>query len=290
MSVTRFAPSPTGFLHLGHAFSALTAFETARKSGGKFLLRIEDVDRGRARADCEAAIYDDLAWLGLHWEKPVRRQSEHFDEYKAMLTKLDGMGVLYPCFCTRKEIAEEVMRAGGAPHLMGPDGAVYPGTCRAFSPDERAQKMAVGPPYALRLDIAKALACIGHTLVFHEFGAGPDGETGKQSVQAARLGDVVLARKDMPASYHIAVVADDALQGVDLVTRGHDLFHATHVQRVLQTLLNLPAPNYAHHRLIVNEAGKKFSKRDFAVTLRSMRTAGVTPEGIRQKFGFPTHN
>lgn len=290
MSVTRFAPSPTGFLHLGHAYSALTAFEAARASGGRFLLRIEDVDRGRARADCEAAICDDLAWLGLQWEKPVRRQSEHFDEYKAVLTKLDSMGVLYPCFCTRKDIAEEILRAGGAPHLMGPDGAIYPGTCRALSSDERAERIASGAPYALRLDVAKAVARIGHALVFHEFGAGPDGECREQSVQAARLGDVVLARKDMPASYHIAVVADDALQGVDLVTRGHDLFHATHVQRVLQALLGLPVPTYAHHRLIVDETGKKFSKRDFAVTLRAMRKAGVAPADIRSQFGFAAHS
>lgn len=281
MIVTRFAPSPTGLLHLGHAFAALTAFEAAE--GGTFILRIEDIDRARARPEFEAAIEEDVAWLGLTWETPVRRQSEHFDDYAQALGKLDAMGVLYPCFCTRRDIADEIARAGVAPH--GPEGPLYPGTCRMLSPQERAARMNSDAPYALRLDAAKAMGMAG-PLTFQERGHGPVGETGEQVAHPETLGDVVLARKEMPASYHLAVVVDDALQGITLVTRGNDLFQATHIQRLLQALLGLPAPAYAHHRLILDAQGKKFSKRDHAATLRDLRENGATPADIRRALGL----
>jgi glutamyl-Q tRNA(Asp) synthetase len=256
MIVTRFAPSPTGFLHLGHAYSALTAF----RAGERFLLRIEDIDRGRTRPEFEAAIFEDLAWLGLRWEAPVLRQSERGAAYAEALERLRTLGVLYPCFCTRKDIAA----AGAAPH--GGEGPLYPGTCRGLSihPDR---------PYALRLDAAKAAALVG-PLSFEEHGSAI-------VVAPLLLGDVVLARKEMPAAYHLAVVVDDAHQGVTLVTRGEDLLPATHVQRLLQALLGLPAPSYAHHKLILDAEGRKFSKRDRAVTLREMCAKGVTAEEIR---------
>ncbi len=282
MIVTRFAPSPTGLLHLGHALAALTAYEAARDGGGRFLLRIEDIDTARARPEFEQAIYEDLAWLGMIWEKPVRRQSEHFADYKSALEKLDAMGVLYPCFCTRKDIADEIARAVEAPH--GPEGPLYPGTCRALSRETQERRMA-SEAYALRLDIAKARAHAGE-LNFEEQGRGTAGETGVQTAKPQLLGDVVLARKEMPASYHLAVVVDDALQGVTLVTRGEDLFPASHIQRLLQALLGLPAPRYRHHRLVLDENGKKFSKRDSAVTLRHLRDSGSTPADIRKSIGL----
>ena len=280
---TRFAPSPTGYLHLGHAFAALTAYDAARAAGGALVLRIEDIDRARCRPEYEAAIFEDLAWLGLEWEEPVRRQSAHFDEYAAALARLDGLGVLYPCFCTRKEIAEEIARAVDAPH--GPEGSHYPGTCRALAPELRAARMNLDP-YALRLDLAKVGAHLERPLHFEERGRGPEGERGARRVESRLLGDVVLARKDLPASYHLAVVVDDALQGIELVTRGEDLFYATHIQRVLQELLGLGAPVYAHHRLILDETGKKFSKRNAAVSLRALRAGGTTPADIRRLLGL----
>jgi len=280
---TRFAPSPTGYLHLGHAFSALTAYESARAEGGAFVLRIEDIDQARCRPEYEATIFEDLAWLGLEWEVPVRRQSEHFDEYAAALARLDGIGVLYPCFCTRKEIAEEVAHAVDAPHC--PEGPLYPGTCRALAPEECAARMRT-EPYALRIDVAKAAGQLGRPIHFEEHGRGPGGEQGLRRVQPHLLGDVVLARKGLPASYHLAVAVDDALQGIELVTRGEDLFPATHIQRLLQELLDLRVPVYAHHRLIVDETGKKFSKRNEAATLRAFRAAGVTPADIHRRLGL----
>jgi glutamyl-Q tRNA(Asp) synthetase len=284
MIVTRFAPSPTGLLHLGHALAAFTAYDAAR--GGRFLLRIEDIDVTRARPAFEQAIYEDLGWLGLRWEEPVRRQAEHFDDYRAALDRLEAMGVLYPCFCTRKDIADEIARAVEAPHLMpsGPEGPLYPGTCRGLSRKTQLARME-NEPYALRLDVAKAMARVG-VLGFEERGRGPSGETGMQTARPELLGDVVLARKDVPASYHLAVVVDDALQGVTLVTRGDDLFHATHIQRLLQALLDLPVPAYLHHRLVLDENGKKFSKRDARVTLRHLRESGETPDGIRRLVGL----
>jgi glutamyl-Q tRNA(Asp) synthetase len=284
MIVTRFAPSPTGFLHLGHAFAALAAHRAAEQNGGRFLLRIEDIDTTRSRREYEQAIKDDLDWLGLAFEEPVRRQSEHFADYAAALKELDGRGLLYPCFCTRKEIAEEIARAAEAPH--GPDGPLYPGTCRRLSQDVRDARIAVGESYALRLDVERAVAAVAQPLLFMEQGAGPAGESGEQIVRPALFGDVVLARKELPASYHLAVVVDDALQGVTLVTRGHDLFHATHVHRLLQACLGYEPPAYAHHRLIRDESGKKFSKRDRSVTLESLRRDGATPDSIRAKLGW----
>jgi len=283
MIVTRFAPSPTGFLHLGHAYAALTACDTATRQGGRFLLRIEDIDVTRCRPEFEAAIYDDLAWLGVRWDMPVRRQSEHFAVYAAALETLRGRDLLYPCFCTRKEIAAEIARAGVAPQAseLGPDGAHYPGICRKLAPEVRSQRIAAGAPYALRLDTAKAIEQVGRILTFEELGGGPNGETGRQQAKPETLGDIVLARKELPTSYHLAVVVDDALQGVTRVTRGEDLFAATHIQRLLQSLLELPEPSYAHHRVIRDASGRKLSKRDFAVTLSSLRHAGATPESIR---------
>jgi len=274
MIVTRFAPSPTGLLHLGHAFAALTAAE----AGNRFLLRIEDIDTARAREEFVTAIFEDLTWLGLRWEEPVLRQSTRFEAYRAALARLEADGLLYSCFCTRKEIAEEITRASEAPH--GPEGPLYPGTCRHLSTTERARKLASGASYALRLDAAKAADLAGE-LEFLEQGAGPNGEHGIIAVKPMLFGDVVLARKDTPSSYHLAVAVDDAFQGVTLVTRGNDLFAATHVQRLLQALLALPAPAYAHHRLILDEQGRKFSKRDKAVTLRDLRAHGETPASIR---------
>ncbi len=241
MIVTRFAPSPTGLLHLGHAFAALTAAD----AGERFLLRIEDIDAARTREEFVTAIFEDLAWLGLRWEEPVLRQSTRFEAYRAALARLEAEGLLYPCFCTRKEIADEIAQASIAPH--GPEGPLYPGTCCHLSHAERASKIASGISYALRLD-AKAAAERAGKLEFVERGAGPDGEHGNIAVNPLLFGDVVLARKDTPASYHLAVVVDDAFQGVTLVTRGNDLFAAAHVQRLLQALLGLPAPAYAHHR------------------------------------------
>ncbi len=280
---TRFAPSPTGYLHLGHAFAALTAYDATRAAGAELVVRIEDIDRTRCRPGFEAAIFEDLAWLSLEWQQPVRRQSEHFDDYAAALAKLQRLEVLYPCFCTRKEIAAEIARAADAPH--GPEGPLYPGTCRELTPRERAVRMK-NEGYALRLDVNKALEHLSSPLSFDERGQGPAGERGLREVQPQLLGDVVLARKELPASYHLAVVVDDALQGIELVTRGEDLYHATHIQRLLQELLGLPAPAYAHHRLIVDVQGKKFSKRDAAVTLRALRADGVTSADIRRRLGL----
>ncbi len=270
MIVTRFAPSPTGFLHLGHAFAALTA----AAGGEKFLVRIEDLDEGRAREEFVAAIVEDLSWLGLSFDQPLLRQSSRFGAYRAALAELSDL--TYPCFCSRKEIAEEIARAIQAP--SGPDGALYPGTCRHLPPQESAARIAKGEPYALRLDSAKAAIRAG-PLSFVEHGM-------EIAVDPLLFGDLVLARKDMPASYHLAVVVDDAFQGVTLVTRGEDLLPASHVQRLLQALLGLPAPSYAHHRLVLDEQGRKFSKRDQGLTLRALRAAGATPAGIRARFGF----
>ena len=278
-TTTRFAPSPSGYLHLGHAFAAITAFE----AGERFVLRIEDIDTSRCRPEFETAITEDLAWLGLDWEQPVLRQSCRMAAYGEALEILKARGLLYPCFCTRQDIAEEIARSAEAP--QGPDGPQYPGTCRALAPDECARRIAAGRSYALRLDAAKAAVMAG-ALFFDERGAGPRSESGRIAVDPLAFGDVVLARKETPTAYHLAVVVDDAFQGVTLVTRGHDLFAASHIQRVLQALLGLPAPAYAHHRLILDAQGKKFSKRDHAVTLRALREAGTTPKQIRGRLGL----
>jgi glutamyl-Q tRNA(Asp) synthetase len=224
------------------------------------------------RPEYEEAIFEDLAWLGLRWEVPVRRQSDHFDDYRAALTRLEELGVLYPCFCTRKEIQEEIARAGNAP--QGPDGPLYPGTCRNRSAEERAERMAKGEPYALRLDVAEAMQGLGNL-------TWKDRAHGTFTARPTLFGDVVLARKDTPASYHLAVVVDDALQGITLVTRGEDLLEATHLHRLLQELLGLPMPEWHHHRLITNEHGKRLAKRDDARSLHSLRAAGWTAEQVR---------
>lgn len=277
MIVTRFAPSPTGYLHIGHAFAAWTA----ARAGTRFLLRLEDLDLGRVRPEFVAAIFEDLAWLGLSWDEPVLHQSRRFDAYREALGLLAPF--TYPCFCTRKDIADEIARATEAPHFSdlsalrtGPDGPLYPGTCRYLSADERAARMTRGDSYAVRLDAAKAAAAAG-PLEFIEHGS-------VHAVEPLCFGDVVLARKDMPASYHLAVVVDDAFQDVTLVTRGEDLLPAAHVQRLLQALLGYSAPAYAHHRLILDKDGRKFSKRDRSVTIRGLRAAGVTPAGIEALF------
>jgi glutamyl-Q tRNA(Asp) synthetase len=264
--VTRFAPSPTGYLHLGHASMALAAWRRARAAGGRFLLRLEDIDPTRCRPDYADAILEDLAWLGLDWDGPVRVQSAHLPEYRAVLDDLAGRGLLYPCFCTRADIA----RAASAPH--GPDGPIYPGTCRHLGPVELAAR--VGQPHALRLDMQKALAAAG-PLSFAAEGKG------RIACDPARFGDVVLARRDAPASYHLCVTHDDAVQGVTLVTRGEDLEAATDIHRLLQTLMGWPEPQYHHLPLITDPNGRRLAKRDGAATLRAMRQAGVTPEVVR---------
>jgi len=269
--VTRFAPSPTGYLHLGHVRSALEGWRTARAAGGRFLLRLEDIDRRRCRDGYAAAIIEDLAWLGLDWDGPVRRQSEHFDDYRAALDRLDALGVLYPCFCTRRDIRAEIASAGGAP--QGEIGAIYPGTCRRLGPEERARRREAGLDYAVRLDLARALALSG-PLDWVEEG---NGTPRRIAADPVLLGDIVLARKDVPASYHLAVTVDDAIQGVTLVTRGEDLAPSTHIHRVLQALLGLATPRYRHHPLVTDAAGRRLAKRDHAPTIRVMRTAGMRP-------------
>lgn len=275
--VTRFAPSPTGLLHLGHAFSALFAAAQAHQAGGRFLLRLEDIDPVRCRPEFSQAIIEDLAWLGLTWEQPVRRQSQHLDVYRTALDRLRQQGLLYPCFCTRKDIQDEIARAGHAPH--GPDGALYPGLCRSLPPEDQARRIAEGRPYALRLDIARAAALAG-PLRWH------DRAHGWQTARPEIFGDIVLARKDVPASYHLAVTVDDALQGVTLVTRGQDLFEASHLHRLLQALLGLDSPDYHHHPLLTDESGRRFAKRDKSLTLRALREAGKTPDEVKAMAGM----
>ena len=272
--VTRFAPSPTGYLHLGHVRSALEGWRAARASRGRFLLRLEDIDQTRCRDEYAAAILEDLVWLGLSWDGPLRKQSEHLDDYRRALGRLAEMGVLYPCFCTRREIRDEIARAHGAPH--GLSGSPYPGTCRGLDPRQRADKQHSGIDYALRLDLARALAVTGAVEWAEE---GEDGPRRKLA-DPTPLGDVVLARKDVPTSYHLAVTVDDAIQEVTLVTRGEDLAMATHVHRVLQALLDLPTPRYHHHQLVTDAAGRRLSKRDRALTIRSMRKSGIAPAEI----------
>jgi len=280
MSITtRFAPSPTGHLHLGHAHSALTAWRRARDVGGRFLLRIEDIDRTRCRPEFTTAILEDLAWLGLDWDGEVRVQSAHFPEYRAVLDQLADRGLLYPCFCTRADIQREIGESQSAPHA--PDGSpVYPGLCRGLTSAEQTRRIESGMPYALRLDMAKALKQIS-TLAFIEEGEGVRG------AHPDSFGDIVLARKDSPASYHLCVTHDDARQGVTLVTRGEDLKSATDIHVLLQALMGWPTPIYAHHGLLTDATGRRLAKRDRAATLRQMRADGFTPAQIRVLAGFP---
>ena len=278
--VFRFAPSPNGHLHLGHALSALLNANMARAAGGRLLLRIEDIDVERCRPEYEAAIYEDLAWLGIAWEMPVRRQSEHYDDYRAALAKLEAMGLAYRAYESRAEIA---CAAAGA----DPDGApLYPGRDNTLiDAAERQRRADSGEPFAVRLDMAAALARAGR-LTWTETGAGPSGETDTIAANPATWGDVILARKDTPTSYHLAVVVDDAAQYVSDVVRGRDLFHATSVHRLLQTLLDLPSPRYRHHRLILDIDGRKLSKSTDATGLRELRAQGATPADIRRRVGL----
>ena len=277
-TVTRFAPSPTGLLHIGHAHSALFAAKAARDADGCFLLRIEDIDAGRCRPEFEQAIYEDLAWLGLDWDEPARRQSEHMADYAAALGRLAGMGLIYPCFCTRADIMAEIERAPAAPH--GSDGPAYPGTCRKLDAAERESRLAAGTPHAFRIDMARAVSFTG-PLVWHDRGRG--------EIVADPLahGDVVLARKDVPTSYHLAVTVDDALQGVTLITRGADLVPATDIHRLVQALLDLPVPDYHHHGLLTDPSGRRLAKRDRAATIRALRETGHSPAQVRAMAGFP---
>jgi glutamyl-Q tRNA(Asp) synthetase len=335
--VFRFAPSPNGYLHLGHALSALLNADMARASGGRLLLRIEDIDATRCRPEYETAVYEDLAWLGLAWEQPVRRQSEHYADYRAALAQLEALGLIYPSFESRAEIARLVAeRERQGPWPRDPDGAsLYPGAAKTMPADERARLLASGTPYALRLDTAAALTFLTsplagevarrsdsegervgaekHTqsallntplpipppqggreevaeracnLTWIENGAGPNGETGIVQADPSAWGDVILARKDSPTSYHLAVVVDDAAQGVTDVVRGRDLFHATSVHRLLQALLGLPAPRYHHHRLILDADGKKLSKSTAATGIRELRARGRSPADIRRLAGL----
>ena len=267
-------------MHLGHAWSAWQAWRHARDQGGRFLLRIEDIDTGRCRPEYEAAIVEDLAWLGLEWERPALRQSEHFDRYRAALAAILEQGFAYPCFCTRADIRREIEAAAGAPHgppddLSGSSqdpmgGPRYPGTCRGLPAAERQARIGRGDPHAWRLDAAAAAARFPG-LVWR------DEDAGEVPAESAPFGDVVLARKDTPTSYHLAVTVDDAWQGVTLVVRGADLFAATHVHRLLQAILDLPAPRYLHHPLLLDTDGKRFAKRDRAMTLRALREKGLGP-------------
>ena len=272
MPITRFAPSPTGHLHLGHAYAALFAARQAARLDGVMILRIEDIDPTRCRPAFTDAIFEDLAWLGLTWPIPVRRQSAHLGDYAAVLAALRARGFLYPCFCTRAEIAAST----AAPHAPDP---IYPGTCRVLAPSERAGRLAAGVPHAWRLDTARALALSRAPLTY-------DTPAGTVFCRPERFGDVVLARKDAPASYHLCVTHDDAIQGVTLVTRADDLQPVTDIHRLLQDLMNWPVPTYLFHPLITGEHGRRLAKRDGAPTLRAARASGLTPDAVRRRLGF----
>ena len=269
--VTRFAPSPTGELHLGGAYSARVAWRRAREAGGTFLVRIEDIDIRRCRAEFETAILDDLRWLGLGWDGEVRRQSDHFADYGRVLDRLDARGLIYPCFCTRADMAA----SASAPHAteMGPDGPLYPGTCRHLSTDERRARITAGREHCMRLDAARAAAEAGPY-------AFVDETRGRIEGQPLLLGDFVVARKDTPTSYHLAVTVDDHLQGITLVTRGEDLLASTHAHGLLRKLLGYAAPQYAHHPLLTDPSGRRFAKRDRDLTIRALREGGKTPAEV----------
>ncbi len=280
---TRFAPSPTGPLHLGHAYSALLAHDRARAAGGTFLLRIEDIDSTRARPEWEAQIYDDLAWLGLTWDAEPMRQCDRLPAYRAALADLWAKGLLYPCTCTRRDItaAASAPQEGTEP-VFGPDGLVYPGTCRPASPPSGP----IPENAALRLNMRAALAHLGdpETLVFEEENQGHVPVTASELI--SEIGDIVLSRRDFPGSYHLSVVLDDAAQNITHVIRGEDLFEATKIHVILQRLLNLPTPTYHHHRLIRDETGKRLAKRDDARAIARYRAEGATPADIRRLVGL----
>ncbi len=272
---TRFAPSPTGLLHLGHAYSALAGWSRARRAGGRFLLRLEDIDAGRCRPEWADAAVRDLEWLGLDWDGPIRVQSSHLAEYRRTLDSLQARGLLYPCFCTRADI----LQAGSAPH-RAPDGAaLYPGTCRRLDPARRADRLDAGVPHALRLDMAAACRQAGPLDRLEE-------GQGRVACRPERFGDVVLARKEVPASYHLCVTHDDALAEITLVTRGIDLLFSTDLHRLLQALMGWPAPVYAHHLLLYSPDGRRLAKRDGAASLWSLRAQGLAPDQVRAMAGF----
>lgn len=285
--VFRFAPSPNGRLHLGHALSALLNFDMAKAANGRFLLRIEDIDRTRCTPELEAPIYEDLHWLGLDWEKPVRRQSEHFSAYGAALTRLKDKGLVYPAFMTRGEVKAWVKaweEDNGTPWPRDPDGApLYPPLDRQRTEKERAALLVSGTRHAWRLNMAAAMARLAVPLAFTETG---DGAKGEIRAEPARWGDATLSRSDAPSSYHLSVVVDDALQGITHVVRGLDLFAATDLHRLLQHLLGLPAPVYHHHRLILGEDGRKLSKSEGATALATLRESGASPSDIRALAGL----
>ncbi len=287
--VFRFAPSPNGRLHLGHAYSALLNRKLADEVGGRLLVRIEDIDPTRTTAEYERGIFEDLAWLGIEWEKPVRRQSDHMDTYRAHLDRLIAEELVYPAFMSRGEIRAYIAetRATGRKWPVDPDGApLYPGVDRLLSARERKRRIENGAPFAWRLDMERALRCVGKPLSWQEGGYGPLGETGAVPADPALWGDVILARRETPTSYHLSVVADDAVQGVTDVVRGRDLFHATAIHRLLQELLGLPRPRYLHHDLIVDESGRKLSKSVGDTALSALRARGLTPADIRRLIGL----
>lgn len=288
--VFRFAPSPNGRLHLGHALSALLNFGRAQAAGGRFLLRFEDIDTERCRPEYEAAIREDLAWLGIGFEEPVRRQSEHFGAYREALAELGARGLLIRSYATRREIAAAAAgaAAAGTPWPLDPDGVpLFPGDAALLPAAEAGRRAAAGEPAATRLAMTAALAAAGGPLVWTETGEGPAGETGTVTAHPETFGDVVLARKETPTSYHLSVVVDDALQGVTHVVRGRDLFAATAVHRLLQTLLGLPAPVYHHHRLVLGPDGRKLAKSNRDTSLAELRAGGATPADIRRMVGLP---
>lgn len=281
--VFRFAPSPNGYLHLGHAYSALVNQKLARQAGGRLLLRIEDIDTGRCRPEYEEAIYEDLAWLGIAWETPVRRQSEHFSEYARALESIWERNLVYPCFCSRTDITQMIGGAAGWP--ADPDGApLYPGRCKHLAPEETRRWLASGRSATLRLHCDEAIAEAELRLGWREYYEG--GEARDVAAEPSRWGDAVVGRRDVPGSYHIACVVDDAAQGVTDIVRGMDLFNATSLHRLLQELLGLPAPNYHHHELILDDDGRKLSKSTHARSVRSLRAAGESAAGVRERLGF----
>jgi glutamyl-Q tRNA(Asp) synthetase len=285
--ILRFAPSPNGFLHLGHAYSALLNHDRTRELGGRLLLRIEDIDTTRCRPEYEEAIYEDLRWLGITWQQPARRQSEHFADYAAAVAELESQGLIYPSFESRGELSAlvaELDRQGGWPR--DPDGVpIYPGRARKMSATERERRRAAGEPFALRLAMDRAVARAG-VMTWSETGAGPHGQTGLVTAAPQMWGDVVLARKEAPTSYHLSAVLDDALQGVTDVMRGQDLFWSTSIHRLLQKLLGLPEPAYHHHKLILDADGQKLSKSTQATGLRELRAGGATALDIRRMVGL----
>jgi len=273
---TRFAPSPTGHMHLGHVFSALFSYEASKKLGGKFILRIEDIDSQRSSKVFEESIYEDLEWLQIKYSTDIRYQAEHMDDYKGAIKELQKLDMVYPCFCSRSDIKAEIMRAGNAPHEE--ETSIYPGTCRRLSKEERIEKIAIGTSFAWRLNIRAAAKKLGN-LVWSDL------RLGKHTVPVGTMGDVVLARKDVPTSYHLSATLDDHIQRIGLVTRGEDLVSATHVHKIIQSLLELKSPIYLHHPLILDSKGVRLSKRTRAQTIKSLKTSGLKRNDVIDLFG-----